>query len=156
MSTPPVGMCVLDARRFDLPATATYGRRSICWIPADRTHPNYDGRFGNLIIKLQHAKDGVRRKIEVDTYAVEPDGSDNGGRAFWLMNLSDPHTEEPYRCVIGGMTPHCKCTAGKCRVPAVQDSTVGCKHRDSLLCLLGDNPEETNFLDLETPCLSTS
>lgn len=133
-------LSVLDAYTTDLPATKTYGRRSICWIPA---YPNPQGFLGQLIIKLQHSKSGVGRNVEVDTYSVEadtPEPGDNGGSAFWLSNLSDPAAEEPYRVVLGGLNAKtsCKCTAGKCRVPGEPDVTEGCKHRDSLGLLIAE------------------
>jgi hypothetical protein len=125
-------LMVNDAISDELPPTRTYGRRSFVWIPSD------GGMLGELIIKLQHAKSGVNRNLEVDTYGVEadtPEPGDHGGRAFWFVNLSDPEQERPYRCVVGGLTPHCDCKAGKCKVPS-DDSTQGCKHRDALQYLI--------------------
>lgn len=130
---------VLDYVSDDLPPTRTYGRRSFCWLPVDETHPAYDGRLGSLIIKLQHARSGVHRAIEVDRYAVErdtPEPGDNGGAAFWLLNELDKDAAEPYRCVVGGMTPKCGCKAGQCKVPGEPDITEGCKHRDCILWLI--------------------
>ena len=128
-------LAILDAYTDVLPPTKTYSRRSFCWIPADPESPEADGRIGNLTIKLQHSKSGVRRNVECDTYAVErdtPEPGDNGGTAFWLMNMTDPDAEEPYRCVVGGMNPKCGCTAGKCKVPPDEGATLGCKHRDAI------------------------
>lgn len=121
-----------------LPPTRTYARRSFVWIPADAEHPEADGRIGLLSIKLQHSRSGVRRSVECDTYAVERDDAgpqDMGGQPFWLMNTTDPEAEEVYRCVVGGLKPHCTCKAGKCRVPP-DEGTDGCKHRDALLYLV--------------------
>jgi|SRR6185437_5161651 len=124
---------ILDAYTTELEPTRTYGRRSIVWIPSDGS------MLGELIIKLQHAKSGVGRNIEIDTYGVEldtPEPGDHDGMAFWLVNISNGNSQErPYRCVIGGLTPHCDCMAGKCKVPA-DEGTQGCKHRDSLQHLL--------------------
>jgi len=133
-------LAILDAYSDVLPATRTYARRSFVWIPVDADHPEADGRLGNLSIKVQHSKSGVHRAVECDTYAVErdtPEPGDNLGTAFWLANITDPEAEEPYRCVVGGMTPKCGCKAGKCKVPAEEGCTEGCKHRDAIAHLLG-------------------
>lgn len=109
----------------DLPATRTYGRRSFAWLPCISGE-----MLGELIIKLQHAKTGWGRNLEIDTYAVDldtPEPGDHGGLAFWLVNLSDETQERPYRCVVGGLTPHCDCMAGKCKVRDT-DGELVCKH----------------------------
>lgn len=134
-------LSILDAYTEVLPPTKTYGRRSLCWIPANPQHPEADGRLGNLSIKLEHARTGWGRNVECDTYAIERDTplpGDNGGAAFWLQNFTDPEQEQPYRCVLGGLNrlSSCTCTAGKCRVPGEPDVTDGCKHRDALLHLI--------------------
>lgn len=131
-------LAVLDAVSDTLPPTRTYARRSFVWIPADAERPEADGRLGLLSIKLQHSKSGVRRTVECDSYSIErdtPEPGDMGGQAFWLMNTTDPESEEMYRCVVGGMKPKCTCTAGKCRVPA-DEGTAGCKHRDAIQHLI--------------------
>lgn len=133
-------LAVLDAYSEVLGPTRTYARRSFVWIPADPNYPEADGRLGNLTIKVQHSKSGVRRAVECDTYLVErdtPEPGDECGQAFWLANVTDPDAEEPYRCVIGGLKPKCGCRAGKCRVPA-DDHTSGCKHRDTLEHLINE------------------
>jgi len=133
-------LAVLDAFSEVLPPTRTYARRSFVWIPVDPKRPEPDGRLGNLSIKVQPSKAGVGRLVECDTYFVERDtpmAGDEGGVAFWLMNVTDPDSEEPYRCVIGGLLPsRCTCTAGRCRVPGEPNITDGCKHRDSVTYLL--------------------
>lgn len=137
-----MGLSVLDAVTDVLPPTKTYGRRSLCWIPVDPYRPVSDGRLGNLSIKLEHAKSGVRRAVECDTYAVEKDSAepgDNGGDAFWLVNLTDKEQERPYRCVVGGLNalPRCDCKAGQCRVPGdPEEGFYGCKHRCALIYLI--------------------
>lgn len=115
--------------------TKTYARREFCWIPVKEHGP--DNLLGRLVIKLQHAKSGVHRNVEVDSYLVEqdtPEPGDHGGRAFWVHNQTDPRAEV-YRCVVGGLTPHCGCKAGRCGVPA-DEGTAGCKHRDALVELI--------------------
>jgi len=128
----------LDYYAADLPPTRTYGRRSFVFVPADPALT--DGRLGNVTIKMQHAKSGVHRAIELDTYAIEhdphPEPGDHGGAAYWFTNLTDSEQEQPYRCVVGGLTPHCDCQAGKCKVPGEEGVTEGCKHRDVLLALI--------------------
>jgi hypothetical protein len=122
-----------DMIRDVLPPTKTYHVREFVFIPGD----GEDG-IGRLTLKLQHRR-GVHRAYDLDSYTVDrdtPEPGDNGGAAFWLMNVA-PDAEEPYRCVVGGLNalPRCNCKAGKCRVPA-DESTDGCKHRDAILHLI--------------------
>lgn len=116
----------------DLPATRTYGRRSYLWVPVYEV--GTDNLLGRLTLKMQHAKSGVHRALEIDTYLIERDSPEPGddGPAYWIHNQSDPKARV-YRCVMGRV-PLCDCKAGTCRVPA-DDCTSGCKHRDVLRVL---------------------
>lgn len=105
---------VLDYVTADLPPTRTYGRRSYCWVPADPTHPNWDGRLGNLTIRLQHARSGWGRDIELDTYSVieQPPSQFVMGRDFLLLNLTDQEQQDVYEVRIGPVED-CTCIAGR-------------------------------------------
>jgi hypothetical protein len=151
---------VLSFRTGDLAPTATYRRRAFCWVPADRDVPEADRRLGNLTLRVEHRgrryfrvrgirpagdepftyRAGPPARVEVDTYAVSedetPEPGDHGGRAFWLFNQTDPDAEEAYRCVVGGLTPKCRCLAGQCKVPEP------CKHLAGLTLLV-----ESGILD---------
>lgn len=105
---------ILDFVTGELGPTRTYGRRSFVWIPADRSHPTWDGRLGNLTLKMQHARGGVGRRIELDTYAIEevPQKPGFPGRVFLLLNLTDESQSDVYETVIGPADV-CSCTAGR-------------------------------------------
>lgn len=120
---------VIDFHTASLSPTKTYGKRSLCWIPADHEHPEWDRRLGNLTIKLQPARTGWGRCIEVDTYAVvEEPLVGVMGRKFLLLNLTDPEQPDVYETVIGPQ-PSCTCKAAKCK--AESD-----KHIDALTYLV--------------------
>lgn len=118
-----------------LPPTRTYHRRSWVWLTngsGEVDHP-LTGEIlpglGKLTIKLQHSRNGVRRNVEIDTYAVdEVEPQYPGCRAFVLLNLSDPQQREPYLVHVGGVDT-CRCRAGLCRVD-------NCKHRDACEALI--------------------
>jgi hypothetical protein len=132
-------LAVLDAYSEVLTPTRTYQRRSFVWIPADPDYPEADGRLGNLSIKVQPSARKLGAKVECDTYFVErdtPEPGDELGAAFWLINMTDPQQEAPYRCIIGGLKPKCGCKAGQCKVPADEGATLGCKHQDALAYLI--------------------
>src|SRR6185503_17239434 len=103
---------------------------------ADREHPEWDNRLGNLTIKLQHTKEGVGRAIEIDTYAIKEVHLLPGamGRVFLVLNITDPEQSEPYQVLIGRESL-CDCKAGKCKVPE-GPGTMGCKHRDAVALML--------------------
>ena len=131
-------LSVIDFRTLMLPPTATYGQRCILFIPADPSSPGFDGRMGNVSIRLQRAKSGVHRVFEIDTYAVEETADHNappGSRVFWFVNLTDRSQTEPYEVWVGPNSK-CSCKAGKCRVPGDPPNTEGCKHRDSVIALI--------------------
>jgi len=144
MTTAPPAGPILDVLAFttgEMPPTASYGRRSWCFIPVRADAERFDGRIGNVTLKMQKARGGVGRRIDVDTYAVEFDPNlepNEHGLAFWFSNLTDPAQEQPYRVVVGGKSGRCTCTAGQCRVPATPDVSEGCKHRDFLLAALAE------------------
>lgn len=127
-------LSILDAVRDTLPETRTYHVREFIWIPADEQHPEADGRLGNLTLKLQFRR-GTHRKFDLDSYAVEldtaPDPMNNGGAAFWLVNLTDKEQDQPYRCVVGGLKPRCTCKASQCQVRDDEGELV-CKHYSAL------------------------
>jgi hypothetical protein len=119
---------ILNSVSDDLPPTRTYQRRSFVWLPSDGE------MLGELIVKQQYAKSGVGRKLDLDTYGIDRDPlnepGDNGGEAFWIVNLSDPDAEQPYRCVVGGIHPFggkCTCKASQCKVTD-DDAKLVCKH----------------------------
>lgn len=131
-------LSVLDAYSDTLPPTRTYKRRSFVWIPAVPEYTAKTGLLGNLITKLQHSRSGVNHSVEVDSYMVEadtPEPGDEGGRAFWLVNHTDPDQTEPYRCVVGGLKPKCGCKASKCQVRD-EEGELCCKHAASLRRLI--------------------
>lgn len=140
---------VLDFRSDDLPPTRTYGKRSWLWIPADRGYPEWDRRLGNLTLKLQHARTGWGRAIEVDTYAVvEEPLVGIPGRKFLLLNLTDPDQPDVYECIVGPQ-PLCTCMAGTCCVPGEPDITEGCKHRDAIAVLVDEGILDDDTSDAE-------
>jgi hypothetical protein len=126
-------MGVLQMTSGDLPETATYAKRSWCYIPADSGEHN-DGRIGTLTITLQRAARNGRAtptKVESDTYAIEADSEPLTGvigRAFLLSNLTDPEQPDVYRTVIG---PRCSCT---CKAGLVRRDE--CKHVAALRDIL--------------------
>lgn len=121
---------VLDTVSDDLPPTATYARRWYVWVPADPTHPDWDGRAGTLTIGLQAGRRAGCR-VESDTYAVEDLGELFGlmGRAFVLTTLTDPTAADRAYEVRVGPLPGCTCEAGTRR-------PVGCKHTAALAALV--------------------
>ncbi len=133
-------LSILDAVRDTLPPTRTYQLREFIFIPADSRERGEDG-LGRLTLKLQN-RTGKRHnyRYDLDSYVLDDGGvepGDEGGRGYFLLNLTDPEAEEVYRCVIGGMKPpRCNCKAGKCRVPGEPDITEGCKHRDAIQHLI--------------------
>lgn len=126
---------ILEAVSTDLEPTRTYQRRAITFIPTKEEYRQRTGMIGELLVKLQHSKNGVRRAVEVDAYGVEPDQhaepGDHGGKAYWLVNLTDKTQERPYRCVVGGLTPKCDCKASQCKIRD-EDGALVCKHHCSL------------------------
>ncbi len=118
-------LSVIDFRTGDFGETATYARREFCWIPASKSHPEYDGRLGNLTIKLQMARTGWGRALELDTYAVDEQPPIPGlmGRVFHLANVTDPESDEVYE-VVCGPQPKCTCKGFKCK--AETDKHVDC------------------------------
>lgn len=125
----------VSAISTDLEPTRTYQRRAMTFIPAKPEFRSRTGILGELLVKLQHAKSGHNRSVEVDAYGVEvdtaPDPLNCGGTAYWLVNLTDNTQEMPYRCVVGGLTPRCTCKASKCQVRDDAGVLV-CKHHCSL------------------------
>lgn len=122
---------ILDAYTADLGATRHYGKRRCCWIPASVTHPEYDGRLGNLTTVLQPARTGWGRKIEVDTYFVaEEPCVGEMGRRFHLANATKDDKAEVYECVVGPH-PRCTCKATRCKVTD-DDGKLVCKHYSAL------------------------
>lgn len=117
-------LSILDAVSDEMEPTRTYARRVWLWVPADTTHPAWDGRLGDLTIQLQRTRRAGCR-VEQDTYAVQDEyGPD--GREFLLLNLTDPDQEDVYRVHPESQT--CSCTAAQCGQI--------CKHRDALSALL--------------------
>jgi hypothetical protein len=128
-------LSVLDYRCGELLPTASYARRSWCWIPANREHPEWDRRLGNLTLKVQHAS-GYGAKCDLDTYAIEElDPIFGIGRVFLLVNLTDLEQSQPYQVTIGDYEL-CTCQSGKCK----QD----CKHSAAIVELI-----ESGILDNE-------
>ncbi len=120
------GYLPLDARRYDLRPGLTHRLRTILWVPADPAYPKWDGRLGQLTVKLQQAAAGWRRVLDVNTYVVSPDTpepGDEGGRAFWLDNVTTGDGELR-RAVVGDRVEKCTCDAGRAK--------LACKHVDSL------------------------
>lgn len=127
-------LSVLDMVRQRIAPTKTYALREIVWIPGS----GEDG-IGRLLVKQQY-RDGKRHNYEydLDSYAVNrdtPEPHDNGGTAFWLHNITDPEQEQPYRCVVGGLTPKCNCKASRCDVRD-EAGELTCKHICSLSFLI--------------------
>lgn len=121
-----------------LPATRTYAKRSFTFVPAKPEYRERTGQIGYLLTRLQHARTGVNRNVEIDGYMLErdtPEPGDEGGMAFWLANQTDPDAQEVYRCVVGGLKPKCTCKASKCQVRDDEGSLV-CKHFASLTRLI--------------------
>lgn len=151
-----------DYRSGDFGHTATYARREFCWVPAYPSARAKTRLLGRLTIKLQPherryfkargvapegdepqtLRAGRPSAVDIDTYLVEeidyPEPGDHGGRAFWLVNKTDPDQQEPYRCVVGGLTPHCNCDGGVCNKHPDLTRTQGCKHKDVLTHLIAE------------------
>lgn len=125
-------LAVLDLITGELAPTATYAKRSFVFTPVDPEYPEPDGRLGNLTLKLQAAKGGTGRKIDLDTYAIEESDNHNaapGNRVFWFINLTDKAQVEPYETTVGP-NHKCTCKAGKCKVES------GCKHVAAMTALI--------------------
>jgi hypothetical protein len=121
----------------ELPPTATYAVREWRWVPAD---PGAEV-LGELTIVLQrHARNGRAKPtaVESDTYAVQHDTPPVGGpgRAYLLLNLTDPDQADVYRVVIGpypsGDT--CSCPAGRVDLGRKRRAAgeLTCKHRSPI------------------------
>lgn len=115
---------LLDKVTVDLEPTATYARREAAWIPGAEP--------GEGVLEVwQWRGRRAGSKVEFDRYEVQPDEPIGVyGRAFLLLNTTDPEQPDVYRCVVGP-NPTCTCKAGLCRVDV-------CKHRDALAALIND------------------
>lgn len=109
----------------ELPTTATYTRRRWQWLPA------YPGEVGDGTLEICLTTGRRQPKTEFHRYAVQivwdECDAEAGVWVFILENLDKPDADGPFQCVVGGTESRCGCEAAKYR--------LGCKHRDSLLCL---------------------
>ena len=118
---------VLSYQSGTLGPTATYQRRSWLWIPGG--DPASDP-LGQLTIQLQHGN-RAGCKVESDTYWVEEVEPERGpGRAFLLLNKTDPDQPDVYRVEIldDERMDWCKCKATQCKVPSKCKHTAACRH----------------------------
>lgn len=124
----------------ELPDTATYYSRVFVWVSdgsGEAVMP--DGEIvpslGKLTLRLKRSR-RWDAQVETATYAVqEVDAEEPNTRLFLLLKLNTRVREEPYKVTLGGSNT-CRCKAGRCRVPAVEKVTAGCKHRDAVAALI--------------------
>lgn len=139
-------IAMLTLEVIDLPPTRTYAARTAVWVSNGSGEVDMPGGevvpgLGKLTIRLRKGR-AWDCTVEQDTYAVqEVEPEEFGSRLFLLLNLTDRTAREPYRVTVGGRNL-CRCKAGRCRVPADDGSTAGCKHRDALAALI-----EAGFLE---------
>ncbi len=122
-------MSVLDKSMYRLPATKTYARREVEFIPVN------EHEFILIITRSVREFRG-RAKLNRDVYHCQPEPAvGTMGRVFLCLKTTDIEVAEPYRVAIGPHGNACTCKAGVCRVPG-DDDTDGCCHRDALSLLI--------------------
>lgn len=114
---------ILEMITGECTPTKTYAQRRWVFVPADSSHPDWDGSYGHLKIVMQKTGGGFA-KAETFRYLVEEQyNHGKPGRVFILVKQDDPNAESPYECFVADdeRLANCTCKAGKCRVP-------DCKH----------------------------